>query len=301
MKTRNVLALALLATLPHLVAAASHRKIVYIDQYDHDLDGRVSSIEFESARRARFDITDSNHDGSVDAEEYVFEWEDRLDAQLAVDRKEQVDQSAARHESLDDDEDGLISRAEFDASGAYSFGRYDSTQDGVIDASDVDSMAAQMAEHERDMSREQILLNQKRMLEMPSTHSKAGTIAQYDSDGNEAATRAEFDAGRSEQFAAMDGNSDGAVSVDEYVAEFEDRVDAALASFRQQSVDQAYVRFGALDQDENKAMTFAEYQLSGHRTFMRWDTDDNGYVTLEEAEPVAEESAAVATSSRQTP
>lgn len=300
MKTSHALTLVLVATLPGIADAASHRKIVYIDQYDQDLDGRVSSAEFENARRERFDITDTNRDGSVDPEEYVFEWEDRLDAQLALDRKEQVSQTAARHQSLDDNEDGMISRAEFDASGEYSFGRYDSSKDGIIDADDTDSMAAQLAEYERNMSREEILLNQKRMLEMPSTHSKAGTIEQYDTDADEAVTRAEFDAGRNEQFALMDENRDGAISVDEYVVEFENRVDTAIASFRKASVEQAYVRFGALDKDENKVMTFAEYQISGHRTFARWDTDGNGYVTLEESEPAEEERTAVAGTDGQT-
>lgn len=301
MKNRDIVTLTVLATLAQVADAASHLKIVYIDQYDQDLDGRVSSIEFESARRARFDVTDTNRDGSVDAEEYVYEWEDRLDAQLAKDRKEQVEQTATRHKSLDDNDDGLISREEFDASGDYSFGRFDSTKDSIIDASDVDKMAAELAEHDRNMGREEILLNQKRMLEMPSTHSKTGTIEQYDADGDERVTHAEFDAGRDEQFAAMDEDRNGSITADEYVVEFENRVDAAIAGFRKESVEQAYVRFGALDNDENKTMTFAEYQVSGHRTFTRWDTDANGYVTLEEPEPAAEERTAVAVSGAQTP
>jgi hypothetical protein len=60
-------------------------------------------------------------------------------------------------------------------------------------------------------------------------------------------------------------------------------------------VEQAYTRFGALDGNDDKDMTFTEYQTSGHRTFTRWDTDGNGYVTLEEAEPVPEEEAVPAT------
>lgn len=289
MMKRKVLSIAVLAALPLIADAASHQKIVYIDQYDQDLDGKVSSIEFENSRRERFDITDTNRNGSVTAEEYVFEWEDRLDAQLAVDRKEQVDQTATRFHALDDDENGLISRAEFDASGGSSFERFDSDKDGLVESGDIDPMAADVAAYERDMSREQILVNQKRMLEMPSTHSKAGTIEQYDADGDEVVTLAEFNAGRDAQYAAIDENGDGGVTEDEYTAEFENRVDAAIAAFREGSVDQADVRFGALDTDANKAMSFREYQNSGHRTFARWDTDGNGFVTLEEAEPAEEE------------
>lgn len=285
---KTTLAIAVLSALPMLATAASHQKIVYIDQYDQDLDGRVSSSEFENARRARFDVTDTDESGTVNAEEYVFEWEDRLDAQLAVDREEQVTQTATRFRSLDDDGNGLISRAEFDASGSGSFERFDSDKDGIIEAGDADPMADDVARYEREMSREQILVNEKRMLQMPSTHSKAGTVEQYDLDGDAIVTLAEFHAGRDAQYAAMDENGDGGVTEDEYTNEFENRVDAALAAFRKGSVDQAYVRFGALDGDGDKSMTFREYQNSGHRTFARWDTDGDGYVTLEEADPAPE-------------
>lgn len=292
MRTRTLIAAAILCALPLLADAASHRKIVYIDQYDQDLDGRVSSAEFELARRARFDITDTNRNGSVDAEEYVFEWEDRLDAQLAVDRKEQVKQTATRFASLDEDGNARITREEFDVSGTRSFSRFDSNQDGVIDTDDTDSMEDEVAASEREMTREQILANQQRMLEMPSTHSKAGTITQYDGDADEAVALAEFKAGRDANWNAMDENGDGGVSEDEYTAEFENRLDAQIAGSRKQSVEQANVRFGVLDADEDKVMTFREYQDSGHRTFARWDTDGDGYVTLEEAEPVPDEEIA---------
>lgn len=284
---KKALTLGLLAALPLLAHAASHRKIVYIDQYDQDQDGRVSSIEFEQARRARFDATDTDHSATVSIEEYVFEWEDRLDAQLAVDRKEQVTQTANRFKALDDDSNGILSRAEFDASGAASFQRFDSDRDGIIDAADVDARAEAGERQRSEMSREQILVDQKRMLDMPSTHSKAGTIEVYDADADGVVTLAEFARGRDAQYAAMDGNGDGGVDVDEYTVEFENRVDAALAAFRKASVDQARVRFGALDADADGSMTFREYQNSGHGSFERWDTDHDGYVTLEEADPAA--------------
>jgi hypothetical protein len=300
MNSRKRLTLAMMTVLPLAALAlpgqaASHQKIVYIDQYDQDLDGRVSSTEFEAARRARFDITDTDHSASVSPDEYVFEWEDRLDAQLATDRNEQVSQTATRFDSLDEDENALISRAEFEASGDYSFARFDSNKDGMIAADDEDAMATEIANHERELSRAQILVNQKRMLEMPSTHSKEGTLTQYDVDSDDIVTLTEFKTGRENFYQRMDENSDGGVTEDEYTSEFEDRVDAAIAAFRKHSVEQAYTRFGALDGNKNKDMTFAEYQISGHRTFTRWDTDGDGYVTLEEPEPLPEEEAIDAT------
>lgn len=286
----NLSAISCLFLLAPLASeAASHRKIVYIDQYDQDLDGKVSSIEFEQSRRARFDITDANSDGVVSAEEYVFEWEDRLDQQLAFDRNEQVLQTATRFDSLNDNENNLISWEEFEASGLWSFNRFDSNDDGKIDEDDVDSMAEEISQSERELTREQILHDNRRMLVMPSTHNKAGTLEQYDANDDGVATTAEFTTGRQGFFAAMDENGDGGINADEYLAEFENRMDAEISRYRKDSVEQAYVRFEVLDANESAEMTFEEYQASGHSSFVRWDTDDNGYVSLEEADPVARE------------
>jgi Ca2+-binding EF-hand superfamily protein len=276
---------SLILAAPTLLQAASHRKIVYIDQYDGDLDGRVSSTEFEMARRERFDTTDTNGNGTVDIEEYVFEWEDRLDAQLAHDRQQQVKQTATRFAALDKDGDGLVSRAEFEASGERSFTRLDSNGDGIIDADD----AEPTTERRADMSREQIVASQRRMLKMPSTHSKEGAIAQYDRDGDGAVTGEEFALRRAEFFRAMDADGSGAATADEYLHEFEDRMDAEISRFRKASVEQARVRFRALDADDNGIMSFAEYQRSGHRSFKHWDTDGDGYVSWEEDEPARRE------------
>jgi hypothetical protein len=266
------------------VQAASHQKIEFIDQYDNDSDGKVSSAEFEQARRKRFDATDSNKNGTVDPEEYVYEWENRLDTQLAVDRKEQVKQTATRFKSLDDDKNQQISLNEYNASGNASWQRFDSNHDSILSSSDNDPLHAETTKQDSERSREQILHDTKRILNLPSTHSMQGTVEQYDSDGDKVVTQAEFAQGRSSNFARSDRNNDSWLSEDEYTVEFEDRLDQHLASTRKQSVEQALVRFGALDANENKQMTFAEYQQSGHRSFGRFDTDGSGFVTLEEAD-----------------
>src|SRR5690606_28696442 len=111
------------------------------------------------------------------------------------------------------------------------------------------------------------------------------TVELYDADGDDAVTRAEFDAGREATFARTDSNGDGRIDEQEYVFEFEDRLDAALAATRKGQVDQTYRRFQALDRDEDGRVTFAEYQYSGHRMFARHDTDANGVVTFGEPAP----------------
>ncbi|HWK55526.1 MAG TPA: EF-hand domain-containing protein [Hyphomicrobiales bacterium] len=284
-------ATALALLLQSQAQAASEIKALFIDQYDLDGNGEVDSVEFETARRQRFDLSDTNHDGSLDVEEYVLEWEDHVDPQLARDREEQVRQTDTRFRSLDTDEDGWISHEEFMATGEVSWQRYDVSGDGVIGTEEQDPQAGDVTRADGERNYDQALLDARRMLYLPSTHSKRGTIELYDADGDGAVTRAEFDAGREDTFARTDSNGDGRLDAQEYTFEFEDRLDAALAATRKGQVDQTYRRFKALDRDDDGRVTFAEYQYSGHRSFARHDTDADGVVTFAEPDPAPMTSA----------
>ena len=260
------------------------RKDMFIDRHDSDDDRRVSSVEFEQARRDRFDITDDNDDGSVNPDEYRFEWEDRLEAQMALDRKGQVRQAGVRFGSLDRDEDERMTREEYDASGERMFSRRDTNEDGVIDGRDPrPARAWQLQQADTDEARER--RRQERiawassLLHMPSTHNLAGLMTRYDGDGDERITREEFDLKRRADFDLTDDDDNGWISREEYLAEYEDRLDRQIAQTRKESIQQNRRRFEALDADESGAMTFAEYQASGHGIFGRWDTDGNGYVS----------------------
>src|SRR3546814_13380283 len=73
--------------------------------------------------RSRFDVTDSNGDGTVDVEEYVQEFDDRLHRALEAGRDEHIEAARRRFAAIDADKDGKVSRAEFDASGERVFAR----------------------------------------------------------------------------------------------------------------------------------------------------------------------------------
>ena len=270
------------------------RKDSFIDRYDSDADGRVSSVEFEQARRNRFDITDDNDDGSVSPDEYVFEWEDRLDAQLAVDRAGQVQQTGVRFGALDRDEDERMTWAEYSASGDRMFSRRDTDGDAVIDDRDPPPERTRQRDEDdtdetRERRRQQRIAWVSSLLHMPTTHTLDGLLARYDSDGDERITREEFDRKRRADFDLTDDDDDGWISQEEYLAEFEDRLDRHMAENRKESVQQSRRRFDALDADENGTMTFAEYQTSGHGIFSRWDTDGNGYVADADPNPAPRE------------
>src|SRR3546814_17025153 len=61
----------------------------FVSQHDDNADGRLTWAEFDAFRRNRFDVTDSNGDGTVDVEEYVQQFDDRLHRALEAGRAEQ--------------------------------------------------------------------------------------------------------------------------------------------------------------------------------------------------------------------
>ncbi|MEM7079041.1 MAG: hypothetical protein AAF513_10475 [Pseudomonadota bacterium] len=264
------------------------RQAQFIDRYDADGDSRVSSIEFEQARRNRFDLTDEDADGTVSQAEYVYEWEDRMDAQLAQDRAGQVKQTIVRFGALDKDDDAQMSWDEYNASANRMFARHDTDDDGTIGAADPkpeNTWRRNAAQADPKVVRERLLARANRMLRMPSTHTREGLMTRYDSNEDGTITRAEFDSARQADFTRTDEDGNGWVSEDEYVLEYEDRLDTQIAKTRAASVKQAGRRFNALDDDGDEAMTFAEYQDSGHGMFKRWDTSHNGYVAATDALP----------------
>ncbi|WP_417452091.1 EF-hand domain-containing protein [Kordiimonas sp.] len=109
-------------------------------------------------------------------------------------------------------------------------------------------------------------------------HSKQAFMETYDLDGDGRVSEQEFYAARDKGYASRDGNGDGSVSPDEYVAEYEVRLDRQLAEQRDRQLKQAYVRFGVLDDDKNGVMTLEEFKKTGKRMFDRLDSNKDGLV-----------------------
>lgn len=114
-------------------------------------------------------------------------------------------------------------------------------------------------------------------------HSRCGFLATYDIDGDGVISRAEFDQIRAEGYDLRDADGDGVVAPEEYVAEYEVRLDQQLAERREAAIRQTYVRFDALDTDDDEVMTEAEFNASGSRMFDRYDTNGDG--TVDESDP----------------
>lgn len=240
-------------------------------EYDADNNGIVTWAEYNDWRRARFDKTDANNNGVVDAEEYVYEYEERLDNQLASERKKQAELSAMRFASLDSDEDGVIQWAEYQQQGDTLFNSRDCDASGVVDAADKNCQK----KADKKMKR-------RSWLRMPSGHNYKGFMALYDASQSDAVSRADFNRERRSVFHLMDTDNDGRVSAKEFAAQYERKVDAAIDRTRRGAIHQTYIRFGVLDDNKDKAMTFDELQLSGKRIFYRWDKNQDGVISAKD-------------------
>lgn len=290
-------ALTLALTPALVVAEAGDRKLVYIDKYDANKDGVVSLDEFDQARRSRFDITDENNNGTVNEDEYVAEYEDRMDTKLKEERKGHVAQTIVRFNALDKNKDQRLDLEEYNASGKRSFTYYDTNKDSVIDSNDPPHKRRSYDNKDaKKLSKEELekkaaerktwrLRSARRMLKTKSTHSVEGMYEKYDTNKDSAITLEEHEEVRANIYNLADEDNNGWLSEDEYLAEYENRLDPRFKKERKSQVKRAHVRFGVLDKDSDGAMTFAEYQLSGHRIFDRLDTNKDGIVSADDEVP----------------
>lgn len=245
-----------------------------LEEYNANNDEKITWGEYNDWRQARFNKTDSNGNGSVDAEEYVYEYENRLDQRYEKGRIAQIKFSSKRFDDIDANNNGTIELAEYKASGERVFSRWDTNKDGTANESD-----PKKADNDKKSKYQWNSKKAISFIRMPSSHSFKGLKSIYDANEDGEVTREEFSNSRRSTFYLTDENRDGKLSADEYLAEFEDRLDQTITSSRRGQIKQTYVRFGALDDNKDNKMTFEEFQISGKRIFTRWDKNDDNLVS----------------------
>lgn len=242
----------------------------FIDEYAADDKQSISKSEFDSARAARLLGMDSNKNGAVDAQEYADEYAARLEKKISAERKAQVAQTVIRFGAVDKNHDQKITLEEFQASASGLFNFLDKQKTGVI--------STETPEPEANGG-------SRSVLSMPDTHSVKGFLEIYDVDSDGKVTRADFDQQRKDKFNATDTNHDGSVNAEEYMTEFENRLDRQIKQVRDSQVKQTYVRFKSLDTDKDSALTLQEFNNSGDRIFNGWDVNRDGVVDVNDPLP----------------
>ncbi|GAA6153618.1 hypothetical protein [Pseudoteredinibacter isoporae] len=258
-----------------------------LEDHDASKDGVLSWTEYNHSRRTFFDGVDSNKNGTLDTEEYVYEYEGRLDDRIEKDRKGQVKQTIVRFKALDKNDDQLMTWAEYEASGERTFARWDRNKDGVIDDKDPkpehkwkQKKGKRLAQSDEKNANKKA--PRRSMIRMPTTHSKKGMFSLYDANEDSKITKGEFVNERRSLFHLADQDKSGDLALNEYLGEYEDRVDAAIAKTRRAAIKQTYIRFDVLDDNKDKRMTFDELQISGKRIFNRWDKNQDGVISSED-------------------
>jgi hypothetical protein len=123
--------------------AGGHGQSAFIGGYDANRDGIVTRSEYDSVRKQRFDAADKNHDGYLNEEEYVAEFESRLKAQYAAEGKtpdkayeNSLRQAHVRFSIVDRDRDGKFTWEEELATADKTFKGADTNGDGIVSKDD---------------------------------------------------------------------------------------------------------------------------------------------------------------------
>ncbi len=283
--------------------SSQQAKIDFIAEFDQNGDGSVSYSEFFQSRQQRLAAMDIDGNAQISAAGYQAEYADRLDQRLALDRAGQLKQTEVRFASVDNNKDGRMTLAEYQASGQRAFDVIDQNKDGVLSKADAapQPRRGQAGSNQRTTSKQQAAeIRRRPALVMPTTHSADGMLAMYDQNADGVVSPAEYQQRRAAVFQHTDSDQNGELSPAEYINEFTDRVDQQISKTRDAQLKQALVRFKALDKDENGVLSAPEYHQSGQRMFSRWDTDQNRLVSRTEALPEArpEADSAPATSDK---
>lgn len=94
---------------------------------------------------------------------------------------------------------------------------------------------------------------------------------QFDPEETGAVSWAQFEQFRHARYAATDRNGDGSVDKQEYVDEYLQRFDERLAKARDGHLRQTDTRFKALDRDKDGAISRAEFDAAGERTWAGYE------------------------------
>lgn len=131
---------------PALVMPTTHSADGMLAMYDQNADGVVSPAEYQQRRAAVFQHTDSDQNGELSPAEYMNEFTDRLDQQIAKTRDAQLKQALVRFKALDKDGNGVLSAPEYHQSGQRMFARWDTNHNRQVELAEALPAAQQQTQ-----------------------------------------------------------------------------------------------------------------------------------------------------------
>jgi Ca2+-binding EF-hand superfamily protein len=269
-------------------------QIDFIVEHDRNADHQVQHAEYWQRRQQWLAAMDRHQNAQVDLQGYQQAQFAEFEGFVDNDRQRQLKQTEVRFAALDSDQDGVISMAEYHASGARAFTRLDQHQDGVLDARDLTSTASRAVTDtsRRNSVSQRNSLQRRAALVMPTSHSVPGMLQMYDQNHDGKVREDEYKAIRQQVFARTDLDGNAMLSAQEYLAEFTDRLEQQIALSRQQAHAKWALEFAALDSDGNGILSTAEYHQAGAHRFALWDTNQDRVVSLQDKLPVSPPSSA---------
>jgi len=287
--------LALFSTCFMLSATAAtnieYEKYRWLAKYDSNQDYTVDLEEAYNARIASFKTADKDKNYLISVSEYQQYFEANLQAKIDYDRKQSVKQTHVRFNAMDKDDDKLMSYDEYMTTAKRSFDFYDTNEDGVITSEDkkptfTSSKKSTLTDAEKvekaEKKRKNKMSSATRVVRMPTTHSKSGMLSMYDQNNDKKITWEEYQKKRNVDFTRADEDGNNELTSDEYVTEFEDRLDTQIAITKEKELAKSTLLFSNLDKNKNQQISIAEFQLKTLVNFNHYDTNNDGKVTFAE-------------------
>ena len=266
-----------------------NEKYRWLALYDSNKDYVIGIEEIYSERQALFTKADNNRDGLVSSSEYNQAFESDVQKKVDYDRKQSIKQTHVRFNAMDKDDDGVMSHEEYMAIAKRSFDFFDTNEDGLITLDDkkptyTSSKKSTLTVQEKaERKRKRKMRNATRVVRMPTTHSKSGMLTKYDLNNDKEINWTEYKQKRDIDFARTDEDGNKELTNDEYVAEFEDRLDTQIEKIKVAELAKSTPLFSKLDKNNDQNISMAEFQLYALVNFAYFDTDNNGKVSFEEA------------------
>ncbi|MDY7025496.1 MAG: hypothetical protein SVC26_04050 [Pseudomonadota bacterium] len=188
-----------------------------------------------------------------------------------------VKQTPVRFGVIDYDQDGFINLGEFQEIGLKSFDTYDANHDGIINSGDEALYKA-----DKEATSKEYREGIKSVVNLGSEHSLTGFVQRYMKKGKPL-TQGTYLLEREKHFQRADANEDGVIDVDEYVSEFNVRLEAAREHSQEDFEDYSQDLASVVDSNNDGDIRASEHAAYVTRLFKGFDTNQDGALNKDDA------------------